>query len=156
MSLNVNSILSSIKQHKLQIFLHVNKPDILLLCETNLNNAAKVSFKNYLLISDDRLGSAGGGTAILYKNNLKVTPMKIRNIYNSDTIECTTAQLSLNYNKKIIIISLYIKPQNSNYRFANDLSLLIDKLKPLHTNTFFIIAGDFNSRHSSWDINAIN
>lgn len=59
--LNINSLISKVKQHELQEFLKLHKPDILLLNETKLNYNNTRLFQNYEFVRSDRINGEGGG-----------------------------------------------------------------------------------------------
>lgn len=75
--LNVNSLVSKSKQHdELISFINQHNPDVMLLVETKLKNNKKSSIPNFNIFRNDRVSDAGGGTAILIRNNFDATHLQ--------------------------------------------------------------------------------
>lgn len=55
----------------------------------------------------------------------------------------------LKNNKKLLIITIYAM-RDWNNQFIPELKYIFEKLKLENNNNFYIIAGDFNARHTSW------
>ena len=142
--LNINSLISNIKRAELSVFLKTHKPHIMLLSETKIKKNHKIMFKNYNIIRNDRSNNQGGGTAILVKNtiNFDILP----NNLTSQALEYTAIKLNLANNKSIYIFSIYVNNQNHDH-IGHDLDKLI---RVVPRTTAFIIGGDFNARHISW------
>ena len=92
------------------------------------------------MIRLDRSYSGSGGIAIIVRNNLKYKIIEMESNINEEYL---VIELSLNNQKKITIVSVYIQPKSkTNYSFIER----IGKNRPRNT----IILGDFNSTHTSW------
>lgn len=144
--LNVNSLISLKKRHEMDVFLNRVKPHIVLLNETKIRPKHQIQFRNYTFLRNDRLDNNGGGTGILIKQGIAHTvipaPTSIRSLETS-IIEITSV------NKSILIVAAYFTP-NTNYSSLNtqDLTELL-KLKT-HPNSYIVIGGDLNAKHTSW------
>lgn len=71
MQLNINSIVSIKKRTEFEIFIKKHTPQIIMLSETKLNKIHTLNINGYTTIRNDRTKNTGGGTAILYKNDLQ-------------------------------------------------------------------------------------
>lgn len=70
--INVGSLISKQKRHDMAILLKVNKPDIVLINETVLNDSHNVEFSSYAFNRTNKVpNSPGRGTGILIKSSLK-------------------------------------------------------------------------------------
>lgn len=141
--INVNSIYSKQKRHEFKLFLNEHDPDVVLICETKLNNKAQLHFKNYKIYRNDRNTNNGGGTAILIKE--KIDSEYIKTPTNVKSIECCIAVIKAENNKKIFISSIYKPPKNKF--ITNDLNEILK----LNDKESHIIAGDFNAHHTLWN-----
>ena len=93
-SINVNSLISQDKRIYLANFLETNKPDIVLIGETKLNKTHKLNFDRYNLIRSDRkTNMAGGGTAVLIRNDLKYTEILDNEIIKNKCLEPTILKI---------------------------------------------------------------
>uniref|UniRef100_A0A6M2DQF2 Putative rna-directed dna polymerase from mobile element jockey n=1 Tax=Xenopsylla cheopis TaxID=163159 RepID=A0A6M2DQF2_XENCH len=129
-------------QHKneLEIFLKLNKIDILLISESHFTNASYLRILNYNTYNTNHPdGRAHAGSAILIKNNLKhhVLPPYQKDYLQATIISIETKQ----YN--ISIAAVYCPPKHkiSSNEFSMFFSTLGHK---------FIIGGDFNCKHTIW------
>ena len=60
------------KRASLTKLLKRHKPDVVLLCETKLNNKHKIQFRDYIFIRNDRSNAKQDeGIGILIRNNMK-------------------------------------------------------------------------------------
>lgn len=134
---NVNSIRSKAKQEEVRYLLSEQKPHLLLLSETKLNDGNFVHFPQYKIYRNDRLSDGGGGTAILIREPIK---HEVVNTPLLKASEATCVKLSLSNSKSIIVNSFYC-PKNL---LRDDLS----KLMSLHPSVF--MGGDFNAKHCYW------
>ena len=102
-SLNVNSLINISRIIELSKFLSNNKPDMVLLNETKLNTRHKLKFIGYNLIRKDRLlGSRGGGTTILIRENIKYTK-----VFNQ--------HIDVLYYLESCVIKIHMPPNNIMY-----------------------------------------
>ncbi|OXU26695.1 hypothetical protein TSAR_016977 [Trichomalopsis sarcophagae] len=70
-SINVNSMVSLNKRFDLLNYVQANDLDIIMICETKLNNRHRVQFTDYNFIRTDRSAkSKGSGTALLIRNTI--------------------------------------------------------------------------------------
>lgn len=144
-SLNINSLISNVKRAELDIFLKKYKPDILLLCETKLNSKHKISFQNYNVIRNDRHSNRGVGTAIIISN--KFVYEILPNNLTSASLEYTLIKLRVSNNRSLFLCSTYI------YQNHTDLGRDLDALFRLQNKNYdyFVLGGDLNSKHTSWE-----
>ena len=129
----------------------INKlnPDILLLCETKLNQKHVIQYAGFSCIRTDRPNATqGGGTAILIKENIKFKHIQNYKLINAKSIESTIVKISMG-NKNLFIISAY-STNNSNNTFTNELTNIFDALQLDRPENLFYLAGDLNSKHESW------
>lgn len=71
-SVNVNSVVNTVRRDDLSDFLREHTPDVCLVCETKLSRRHRLAFDNYILVRQDRRNSIlGGGVAILIRNFLQ-------------------------------------------------------------------------------------
>jgi hypothetical protein len=146
--LNVNSIRSITKRHELNILLKQERPDILLLNETKLNNKHRVSFENYNFVRNDRPNNnGGGGTGILVADSISFLSLPVTNL---NSIECSAIKIPLSNGKNLIVVAVYIAKCMQNTIDINDLNLILN-LK--NNDTEIIIGGDFNAHHPFWQSN---
>lgn len=69
-SLNVNSLVSKIRRHNLNVHLEKHNPDVMFLSETCLRNSHKLNFANYSFIRADKTDNTRG-TGILIRSTYK-------------------------------------------------------------------------------------
>lgn len=139
---NVNSVRSRVRQEEVKYILTNQKPHVMLLSETKLNNSNFVQFPNYKTYRNDRQSDSGGGTAILIDEQVKHT---VLNTPLLEASEATCIRLALSNSKYLDVISFYC-PKNL-------LKKDLHKLMNLHSNVF--MGGDFNAKHCYW-LNAEN
>lgn len=148
-SINSNSLVSHSKRFELLNFIEKHDIDIALVSETKLNHRHNLEFANYKMVRNDRTASSkGGGTAILVRNvipfELVYTPSSANNkILEYSIIKIKTASSFL------LIIALYANNEVSHL-FTDELDDLFVKLNLHAANNFYVIAGDFNARHTDW------
>jgi hypothetical protein len=147
-ALNANSLASNRKKYALKTFINEQKPDIMMLSETNLTNDDKLFIKHYKIIRNDSINQKRG-TAIVIKNNIRFNPIDITAKTNFKCIETTTITLKTSVNENIILTSLYGSHHNKHL-FMSEYQKLYDTLKLSHPNNFFVISGDHNAKHKSW------
>lgn len=140
--LNINSIISHKKRTEFEQFLKKHKPQVIILSETKLSKKHTLNINGYTTIRNDHLKNI--------ECEQLSTPKTIT------TFECCQAKLKLQNNKNIIIASTYKPPTE----IINKKQTLI-KIKPnelneifkIDKNAYYLIGGDFNSKHTSWNNN---
>lgn len=135
---NAQGINSLSKQIQLQQVLKAKYIDIAILCETLLNEDSSFSLPGYRIYRQDRIG-AGGGVAIVVKNNLKT---KNYSNYATSGIENVSVELFLQ-NRSLVVTAIYSPKYYDSFKH--------DILKITPSNKEYIICGDFNAKHSSWN-----
>lgn len=145
--LNVRSLIALTRRQDLTNFLQINKPDIMLLCETNITHHHNINFNNYNFIRTDREPDTYiRGTGILIASKYAYQQIDTR-CWGLTSLECTAIQISTE-SQQINFISLYRNPSdNSNYTFTEDLSKIH---RALNNNGSIVIGGDFNAKHRLW------
>ncbi|XP_076660285.1 uncharacterized protein LOC143363606 [Halictus rubicundus] len=146
--INVNSLISNEKRAALTDYLNAHEPDAVLLCETKLNDRHRVSFKNYVMIRNDRPNSKqGGGTAILIKRKIKFKTIQSDTNLNT-TLETTIIKIKVQQ-KNLFLIAAYA-PSSNKKEFTSDLNTIFDKLELHKLNNYYLLAGDLNAKHTDW------
>lgn len=154
-SLNVNSIITNSRRANLLGFLVRHKPDIVLLCETKLNKYHNLSFAEYSLYRNDRVNATqGGGTAILVKRGIAFRKVEHFDIQSFSCLETTVISLDLGNHKFLKVISAYAT-ENSIRNFSDEFTRLFQILRLNDLDNYYILAGDFNAKHTSW-LNSYN
>lgn len=141
---NAQSITSISKQLQLELFLENERIDLLLLSETFLKQQHIFNIKNFTVYRNDRLALAHGGVAIAIRSSIH---HKLCCPISTNIIENISVEISIN-NIQTTITSAYC-PRTSPH-FSNDLLLLTS----LSTN--YMIFGDFNAKHTSWNCRSNN
>lgn len=144
--INVNSIVSKRKRHNLQYFADTNKPHILLLAEHKLSQKHNFELKGYRTYRQDRTNGRGGGTAICVKEDIKSERISA----NIGCIEGTIVRVKIQGGNNIVIMALYLRPQDK----LNSTDL--DTLDSIVGNSGVIIGADLNAKHPSWGGNTTN
>ena len=147
LQLNIRSLLS--KQTELRQLIQDlenknSKVDLILLCETFLNeaNTKLVNILNYTLFTNNRHDHKGGGTGILVRKGITVKSRKDLEENVPKVIESTFAKITAKDGKRIVIGSLYRPPNSSLLEFINKLNLSISKIK--NENKEAILGMDHN------------
>lgn len=144
LSWNCNGIEQKIPE--LTAFVNENKIDIILLGETRISPKRKLTIPNYFTYRTDRPKTTNtpnaGGTAILIRKNISH-----QHIILQTKMDSTTIQVKLN-NKTAQISAAYKSP--TAILHASDLDTLTNHNGP------FLIAGDLNSKHPSWNSRLAN
>lgn len=131
------STLSAIAQ--LELVLEKEKIDVALLNETFLNPTKKVFITNFKVYRNDRDQNRGGGVAIFVRRNIRHNLLPL---YKTSLIENLSIEVFVN-NRPIVITSAY------SPKYTLSFSTDIKKLTP-HSKEF-IVLGDLNARHTSWN-----
>lgn len=141
---NAQSITSKTKQIQLEHILEIEKIDICLLVETFLKPQHTFQLKNFIVYRNDRLSHAHGGVAIAIRNNIS---HKSRSPFNTSFIENIAIEIKIN-NVPTCITAAY-SPKYSSH-FANDIDILTAQ------DIQYMVFGNFNAKHTSWNCNSNN
>lgn len=136
---NAQSITNKSKLAQLDYILQSERIDILLLVETFLKPPHSFKLNNFIVYRNDRLTHPHGGVAIAVRDGIS---HKIRMPFNTSSIENITIEVLIN-NIPTCITAAY-SPKYSIH-FANDIQALTS------LNTQFLLFGDFNAKHTSWN-----
>ena len=101
------------------------KPDVVLLCETWLNNSNfnSVNIPNYKFIGNVRNGRIGGGTGLLVHKSLKCRERKDLEV-SSTTFEHTVIELKTE-TSNLLLVSGYRPPSTNTKDFLRDYKLAL-------------------------------
>lgn len=144
--INANSLVSRCKRYYLQEFLHLHRPDALLVAETKLAPLHKLGFAGYEIFRQNRVGGRGGGTAVFVRNTLVSDRISL----NLGSIENTAVRVKKADGSYMVLLSMYLRPQDT-------LSLAdLEPLDNLALSNEVIVGADLNAKHSQWGGNAIN
>lgn len=141
---NAQGITTAIKQKQLEHYAHSEKIDIILIVETFLKPEHSFNLMNYVIYRIDRIQQAHGGVAIAVRNIITPThrsPFKTKFIEN--------ASIVITVNNTPTIITVAYCPKYSNH-FAHDI------LSLTASHTQFMVFGDFNAKHRSWNCTTNN
>ncbi|KAL7286456.1 hypothetical protein TKK_0019402 [Trichogramma kaykai] len=147
-AINVNSIVSINKRNDLLNFTNTHNLDIVLIGETKLSERHRIYFNNHDFIRTDRKSNKGVGTAILIKNTLPYNIVSHPSCSDNVAIEYTIVNIVLG-RLKLLVVSLYAGGRDDR-AFINELDRLVEELKLTHPYNYFLIAGDFNAKHTQW------
>lgn len=140
---NAQGINSFSKKIQLEQIIKAKYIDVLFLCETFLKEEQRFSLSGYKIYRCDR-PTHGGGVAIAVRNYLKTKQLPN---YPTCGIENVSVELSL-HNRTIVLTSVYSPRYTDN--FKHDIA----KLTPV--NKEYIVCGDLNAKHSSWNCSRAN
>jgi exonuclease III len=135
---NAQGVSTLSKQVQLEQLLERKCVDICLLNETFLKDHHKMSMTNFKIYRNDR-ERFGGGVAILIRNTIEHTLLPIQ-----DTVKIENISIQLYIQQRPVIITSAYSPSYGN-NFRNDI------LKLCPYNKEFLVFGDFNAKHSSWN-----
>ncbi|CAI6366272.1 unnamed protein product [Macrosiphum euphorbiae] len=134
------------KIDELKILLNKEKIDIALISETKLKPTIILKITNYFIYRSDntlRPGTAAnGGTAVIIHRRIVH-----RQVHQKTSLNSTSVEISLG-SDSIQISAVYKRPQSP--LAVSDLNLLTSSCD------WFIIAGDLNAKHPSWNSNSVN
>ena len=117
--------------------------DIAAICETWLVSksnptTAKIKQHGYSILHDYRSDQRGGGTALIFKSSMKLSPICLQNF---STFECTAATLKSTCGTKIVFLVVY-RTGNMCVLFNQEIDRLISDL--LMKCDCLVLAGDLN------------
>lgn len=132
------------KRHEFFYFLRENSIDISLVSETHLNSDLKCFHPDYLTYRLDRIcDHSAGGVAIFIKRGIK---HKLLQCPRTQVIEALGLEVCSN-NKKFNIFSIYF-PGSTN---ANEIRKFKHDIEILASGSSFLVGGDFNAKHFTWN-----
>lgn len=141
---NAQSINQPTKQQMLTHTLQTEQIDIVILVETYLKPTHTFNINNYMILRNDRRTQAHGGVAIAIRDSI---PHKHITSTNTNSIENVAIEVTIN-NTPTVIIAAY-SPKYTQH-FERDIQSLTS------TNKQFMIFGDLNAKHTSWNCNVNN
>lgn len=141
---NAQGISNKSKQIQLEYFVQRERIDIILLVETFLKQQHAFQLKDFMVYRNDRLNQAHGGVAMAIRKTLQ---HKFCSPLHTNYIENIAIEIIIN-NSPTRIIAAYC-PKQSTY-FENDIQLLTS------ASNQFMIFGDFNAKHRSWNCSKNN
>lgn len=127
-------------------FLNSNNVDICLLSETWLSDENTFYHPQYSCVRRDRVGRNGGGVAILVKKTIQ---FNIIPCIATEVVENVGIEISFRENSNLRIYSVYFPGGQNNSVFRNKFKSDIRKM--LNMPYKYMICGDLNSRHRSWN-----
>ena len=141
------------KLTQLKAYNSIYKYDFICLSETYLDSSTPdnlIEIEGYKLIRADHPDNIKrGGVCIYYKESLPVGVISTR--YFKEAL-----QLEMSYNNKKVMVSvIYCSPSQTKDEFDTFLSNLQLLLNDINYQKPSLVAGDFNSRCSSWWSNDI-
>nr|CAD7196221.1 unnamed protein product [Timema douglasi] len=138
---NANGILQ--QEYEFRKLLYTYGVDIALICETHLAEQKKMRFSGYEMYRNDRTTGRGGGTAVLVRSSLAhyQTCLPAMNYIESTSIVIPTGR------KQIVFTAVYRSPA---------VPFTIEDLDKLTSRKDFLIAGDINCKHTSWNSRVSN
>lgn len=143
-AINVNSLVTIQKRYDLLELARTTNSDIVLISETKLNASHQFNPADYNLIKTDRpAATAGGGTAILIKNNINYKRIRHPSSLSNKLMEYTILKIPLN-NSSLYIVSLYATNDGSSATFIKELVDLLDGIQANRASSYYLIAGDPN------------
>jgi hypothetical protein len=135
---NINGLSPHI--HEAEVFLRMNKLDVLLIAESHAkpNSAYKISGYN-IYITPHPDGTAHAGTALIIKSNIKHSVMTK---HCTDFLQATTVILE-DRSEPVVLSAVYCPPRHSisDEMFSQFFNSLGNR---------FIAGGDWNAKHTFW------
>ncbi|XP_046734973.1 uncharacterized protein LOC124404685 [Diprion similis] len=154
-AINVNSIITIQRRINLSELVAKYKPDFVLLSETKLNSRFKIAIENYTMIRNDRpYSKQGGGTAMLIKNPFEFVQITPVCLSGAKVLEASVVKLKVNNSLNLFIIAAYA-PGGHKKEFIPEIGKLFEELDLSDPSNLYILAGDLNAKHTSWQ-NATN
>lgn len=141
---NAHSITSLAKKLQLQHIAQTEQIDIIMLVETFLKPHHNFELNDYNVYRQDRVHQAHGGVAIAIKKQIK---HKLCESIKTNFIENIAIEIQINGIQTCIAVAY--SPRSSNH-FSADIQLLTS------FNSQYMIFGDFNAKHTSWNCHSNN
>lgn len=136
---NANGITSYSKIRQLENLLSSKNIHIAGLNETFFKEMHKPFFYNYTIHRNDRLNGNGGGVALLVRKDIN---HRVLPALNTRYVENLSIEIFIN-NKRVQITTAY--SPRFHQSFSNDIKMLAPN------NNEFILLGDLNAKHHSWN-----
>jgi exonuclease III len=130
-------------------FFEKNNIQIALLSETWLSISDKISFPGYKTVRKDRDNRRGGGVAIIIRDDVDFS---ITSIPQLKVIEAI--QISVKIDDQILLVTAVYFPGSARAQVVSDFKDDIRSLTNVRSN--YIICGDLNARHRSWNCSKAN
>ena len=121
---DLSELLSTLNEKKLL-------PDVLLLCETFLNekNFDKFNFQNYNLLSECRKNKAMGGVSIMIRTSLKYFDRSDLNIFEEGKFESIFIEVPRQNGPNVIFGEVYRVPGTNESDFLRNYQMIVDKVR---------------------------
>lgn len=142
---NIHS-LTNTKKILLENYSKKEKIDIIMLSETWFKEDKTPKLPNFNCTYKNRQDGYGG-VAIFVNKNVQYEEFKLFNLEVIEAIAIKTIQL----NKNMVIISIYIPPNANQKSVKEELLILMDQINKIKEDT--ILAGDFNAHNQIWGDN---
>lgn len=133
---------NGLSQHaqELKIFLQNNCIDIMLISEAHFTDRTHLKLPNYNIYHTQHPdGTAHAGTAVIIRRNIQHYE---RMEYKQENIQATSVTVQ-NYAGDLTFSAIYCPPKHNNNR--KDYEKFFRTL-----GNRFIVAGDFNAKHTAW------
>lgn len=140
---NANSV--NHKKQQIEQYIYDNNIDLLLISETFLKPGHRFSLANYNVYRRDRDNGPGGGTAVIIKSNIDHQELPEPEL---DQAEANGIIVNLQSGEQLKIYSFY--SPGARRLIADDLDMIMEQEGPL------LVAGDFNSKHPTWNSRTTN
>lgn len=122
-------------------FLKEHNVDVLMVQETFLKPSHRnPSIAGYRFIRTDRISGPLGGTGIYYRASLHCVELPVPEL---ESLEVTALQIGMSCHEDIVLVSAY--------HSGSKQMVLADYRKVLALGRSVLIAGDLNSKHTSWN-----
>jgi len=119
-------------------------PDIILLCETFLNEAnhTRVNFDNYIMVSEYRKHKSRGGVSIMVRPYVNYLERSDLRIFEEGKFESVFIEIMQKGRPSIVVGEIYRVPGTDETEFIENYKTIIDKIKSEHKR--LIIGSDQN------------
>jgi exonuclease III len=106
-------------------------PDILLLCETFLNDKSfsKINFPNYDIISQHRKTRSQGGVAILIGTHIRYQERQDLNVFDEGKFESVFVEIPTKNRTNYVIGEIYRVPGTNENEFLENYESIITKIR---------------------------
>ena len=146
---NIDGILSS--RLELGDYLKEEKPEIVCLAETKLNEGINLDLdNNYNIWRRDRSGKGGGGVMIMTRKELDIDKV----LYGEGKAEMISAKIKVNGRDMTIIVA-YVPPKTRSWTKQEHDEMIEDVIHGLSSELKergrVILVGDFNCKEINWD-----
>ena len=131
------------KLEELKALTEINKPNVICLTETWLDNnkQSTAGIDGYVNHFAHRKGRVGGGVAVLVSNKLI---SKTVQTHSTKTVSAVWTKINLGKYKPIIVCCLYHPPGADDSKTQEYITSTLLKLSKSHPSAKYLITGDFN------------